>query len=330
MNISLSWRSYWRKSKQVIEEKRALDLVLSSITLAVIAILPLFVTSAYWRGVLVVALYYSLAAMGWNLLGGYAGQFSIAPAAFCLIGMYTSALLVHYWNWAPQLGILMAIVSTAAIGLFLGWICLRLRGPYLALTTIAFAEITRGIIRFSYDITRGDLGLSVPKLYGGGGSHLAYYYTFLFVVVIVQILLYLLIKSKIGLYLQSIRDDEVAARGRGVNVVWWKTFAFALSSLICGLAGGLYVHFIGLASPEMGLIMQSGLIIGMTVIGGMGTLAGPLIGGLILQPLSEYVREFGVQHMVIFAFLIIIVVRFWRAGLYGSLKNMLERVVYRG
>ena len=328
--MSINLRTYWKKSRQVIEEKRALDLILSSMILAVIAILPIFVTSAYWRGVLVVALYYSLAAMGWNLLGGYTGQFSIAPAAFCLIGMYTSALLVHYSNWAPHLGILMSIVSTATIGLFLGWICLRLRGPYLALTTIAFAEITRGVIRFSYDITRGDLGLSVPKLYGGGGGHLAYYYTFLLVVIIVQILLYLLIKSKIGLYLQSIRDDEVAASGRGVNVVWWKTFAFALSSLICGLAGGLYVHFIGLASPEMGLIMQSGLIIGMTVIGGMGTLAGPLIGGLILQPLSEYVREFGVQHMVIFAFLIIIVVRFWRAGLYGSLKNMLERVVYHG
>jgi branched-chain amino acid transport system permease protein len=149
------------------------------------------------------------------------------------------------------------------------------------------------------------------------------------VVVTVQILLYLLIRSKIGLYLQSIRDDDVAASGRGVDVVWWKTFAFALSSLICGLAGGLYVHFIGLASPEMGMIMQSGLIIGMAVIGGMSTLGGPLIGALILQPLSEYVREFGVQHMVIFGFLIIIVIRFWRVGLYGSLKNMLERVLYR-
>jgi branched-chain amino acid transport system permease protein len=76
--------------------------------------------------------------------------------------------------------------------------------------------------------------------------------------------------------------------------------------------------------------MNSGLIIGMAVIGGMGTLTGPLLGGLILQPLSEYVREFGVQHMVVFSFLIIIVVRFWRAGLYGSLKNMLERVIYHG
>ena len=123
----------------------------------------------------------------------------------------------------------------------------------------------------------------------------------------------------------------VISRGIGLGyMVGGKTFAFALSSLICGLAGGLYVHFIGLASPEMGLIMNSGLIIGMAVIGGMGTLTGPLLGGLILQPLSEYVREFGVQHMVVFSFLIIIVVRFWRAGLYGSLKNMLERVIYHG
>ncbi len=330
MNQNINLRTYREKIRQFIEEKRALDLILSLIILLIIALLPFFITSAYWRGILIVALYYALAAMGWNLLGGYTGQFSIAPAAFSLIGMYTSALLVYYWDWAPYQGIIMSVISTGIIGLLLGWICLRLRGPYLALTTIAFAEIIRGVIRFSYDITRGDLGLSVPKLYGGGGSHLAYYYTFLIVVAITQISLYFLIRSKIGLYLQSIRDDEVAASGRGVNVVWWKTFAFVLSSLICGLAGGLYVHFSGLASPEMGLIMQSGLIIGMAVIGGMGTLGGPLIGGLILQPLSEYVREFGVQHMVIFAFLIIIVVRFWRAGLYGSLKNMLEKAIYYG
>ena len=321
--------TYWKKSRQTIEDKRTLDLIVSLMSLLIIAILPVFLTSAYWQGVIVVALFYALAAIGWNLLGGYTGQFSIASGAFCLIGMYTSALLVHYLDWNPYLGICMSIVSTAIIGLLLGWVCLRLRGPYLALTTIAVAEITRGVIRFSYDITRGDLGLSVPKLYGGVG-HMAYYYTFLLVVVVFQILLYFLIKSKIGLYLQSIRDDEVAASGRGVNVVWWKTFAFAVSSLICGVAGGLYVHFIGLASPEMGLIMNSGLIIGMAVIGGMGTLTGPLIGGLILQPLSEYVREFGVQHMVIFSFLIIIVIRFWRTGLYGSLKRTLERVIYHG
>ncbi|MBW2123783.1 MAG: branched-chain amino acid ABC transporter permease, partial [Deltaproteobacteria bacterium] len=195
MNIGTQLKPYWEKGRRFVEEKRALDLILSSTILLIVAVFPIFVVSAYWRGVLVVALYYALAAIGWNLLGGYTGQFSIAPAAFCLIGMYTSALLGHYWNWPPYLGILMSVVSTGIIGLLLGRICLRLRGPYLALTTLAFAEIVRSIIRFSYDITRGDLGLSVPRLYGGERSHLYYYYTFLLVIVLVQLLVYLLIKS---------------------------------------------------------------------------------------------------------------------------------------
>ena len=126
-----------------IKERQFLDLLCSLIILFIVAILPLFVTSTYWRGILVVALFYALAAMGWNLLGGITGQFSMAPAAFCLIGMYTSALLVHYGGWSPLLGILMSMVSTILIGFALGRICLRLRGPYLALTTIAFAEIVR-------------------------------------------------------------------------------------------------------------------------------------------------------------------------------------------
>jgi branched-chain amino acid transport system permease protein len=302
-----------------------IDLYVSLGIFVILALLPLLVSSPYWMGVLVVALYFCLAAMGWNLLGGFTGQFSIAPAAFSMIGMYTSAMLVYYLGWSPIQGIPLSILSTGIIGFFLGWICLRLRGPYLALTTIGFAEIVRGLIRFSYDITRGDLGLSVPKLFPAGG-HLAFFYLFLAVVICVQLMLYFVIRSKIGLFLQSIRDDEVAASGRGVDVVWWKTFAFTLSSMICGLAGGLYVHFIGLASPETGLIMQSGLIIGMAVIGGMGTLSGPLIGGLMLQPLSEYVREFGVQHMLIFSLLIILCIRFWREGLFGSVRILLGRM----
>lgn len=329
MNAAVRVRSRERLRSRFLVDRDTPDFLFSFLMLLVIGILPRFVLSTYWRGILVVALFYALAAMGWNLLGGYAGQFSVAPAAFVLIGMYTSALLVHYRDWSPAASIPMSVISTGVIGVLLGWLCLRLRGPYLALTTIAFAEVTRGLIRFSYDVTRGDLGLSVPQLYGEGGR-LAYYYTFLAVVALVQVGLYLLVRSRVGLYLKSIRDDEVAASGRGVNVVLWKTCAFALSSVICGLAGGLYVHFIGLASPEMGLILQSALIIGMAVIGGMGTLGGPVAGALLLQPLSEYVREFGLQHMVIFSFLMILIIRFWRTGLYGSLKRLAERAIHHG
>lgn len=329
MNAAVRLRSREPLGTRSMMERDTPDFLFSLLILLVIGMLPRFVLSTYWRGVLVVALFYALTAMGWNLLGGYAGQFSVAPAAFVLIGMYTSALLVHYRDWSPAASIPMSIVSTGVIGLLLGWICLRLRGPYLALTTIAFAEVVRALIRFSYDVTRGDLGLSVPQLYSESGR-LAYYYTFFSVVVLIQVGLYLLVRSRVGLYLKSIRDDEVAASGRGVNVVLWKTFAFALSSVICGLAGGLYVHFIGLASPEMGLIIQSALMIGMAVIGGMGTLGGPLVGALLLQPLSEYVREFGLQHMVIFSLLMILIIRFWRTGLYGFLKRLAERAIYHG
>jgi|DewCreStandDraft_2_1066082.scaffolds.fasta_scaffold00398_3 branched-chain amino acid transport system permease protein len=318
MNLKIyltTWRRQW------------LDFGFTLAVLAFAALLPLGVKSLYWQGVLTVTLVYALASTGWNFLGGFAGQFSLAPAAFLLIGMYTSALLVSYRGWPPAAGILATLPVTSAIGMALGVLCLRLRGPYLALTTVAFSEITRNLIRFSYNLTRGDLGLSVPTLYGVGENRLSYYYTILILCTFVVVAVHGCISSRIGLYLRSIRDDELAAAGRGVNTVLWKTLAFTISSSICGLAGGFYVHFIGLASPEMGLLLQAGFIISMAVIGGMGTLGGPLAGALLLYPLSEYVRRFGVQHMVIFSLLMILMIRFWRAGIYGSVLEFFDRRV---
>lgn len=301
------------------------DLVVSLAIFTVLAIIPLFGVGEYWLGVCIISMYYVLAAMGWNLLGGYTGQISIAPAAFALIGAYTTALSHIYLGFEPTQGIFLSIGVATIIGLLLGRIAFKLRGPYLALTTIGFAEITRYVIRNSYGITRGNLGLTVPPLFKA--SHLSYYYTFIGVLFIVQILLWALINSRIGLYLQAIREDEVAARSRGVNVVWWKAISFALSSGICGLAGALYVHFLKLAAPKMGMILESARIIMASVLGGMGTLVGPLIGGFIVKALAEYVREFGVKHMLIFGFLAIIIMRFFRQGIYGSFYNLLQRIV---
>ncbi|MDR5694622.1 MAG: branched-chain amino acid ABC transporter permease [Armatimonadota bacterium] len=310
-----AWRRQW------------LDLALTFGMLILAAILPLGIPSIYWQGVLTVTLVYALASTGWNILGGFTGQFSLAPATFLMLGMYTSALLVHYRGWPPVAGILATLPVTSVIGMVLGLLCLRLRGPYLALTTVAFSEITRNLIRFSYNFTRGDLGLSVPTLYGMEGNRLYYYYTIYLLNIAVILAVHLLMSSRVGLYLRSIRDDEVAAAGRGVNTVLWKTMAFTISSSICGLAGGYYVHFIGLASPEMGLLLQAGFIISMAVIGGMGTLGGPLAGAMLLYPLSEYVRRFGIQHMVIFSFLMILMIRFWKAGIYGTILNIMDRWV---
>lgn len=287
-----------------------------------IALLPLGVSNPYWLGVLIVSMYFALLACGWNLLAGYTGQFSLAPACFAMIGAYTTGLLSYHWNVAPWLGVPAAIVVAAVIGMTLGRIVMRLRGPYLALTTLSFAEIMRLVIGNSYEFTRGDLGLNVPGLFD---ARLAYYYLFLAVLVAVQVGLFLLMRSKAGLYLQAIRDDEIAAASRGVDVVFWKTAAFTLSAAASGLAGALYGHFSQLVSPELGLLLQTGLVICMVVIGGIGSLVGPVVGAFLVYLSSEMLREVGGIQLIVFSLLVIIFARFFREGLWGIAKRVLAQ-----
>lgn len=291
--------------------------------LALVALAPGVVGNQYWLGVLVVCMYFALQAVGWNLLAGYTGQMSLAPAAFAMIGAYGTGLVAYHLDAPFWIGIPAGVIAAALLGLLLGRIALRLRGPYLGLTTLSFAEIARLVISNSYNFTRGDLGLNVPGLFG---ARLAYYYLFLGALLAVQVGVFLLLKSKVGLFLQAIRDDETAAASRGVPVVHWKVTAFALSSTICGLAGALYAHFAGLISPELGLILQTGFVISMVVIGGMGTLIGPVLGAFLVYLFSEVVRDFGGYHLIVFALLVIVVARFFRDGLWGLVRLVLERL----
>lgn len=289
----------------------------------ILAVLPYIVTQPYWQGVLTVALYYAILACAWNLLAGYGGQFSLAPAAFSLLGAYTSAVLNFHFGVPPLLGIAAAIPVTYAIGYMLGRVVLRMRGPYLALTTFAFLEIVFLVIRNSYAVTRGALGLSVPGILDL--PRLGYYYLFLAALIATYVIIEVLLRSRIGLFVQAVRDDELAAASRGVDVVRWKVFLFALSSGLSGFAGALYVHFVNLASPQIGSILQSGLVISMVVIGGINTLIGPILGALLVELGSEALRGVGVQHLLVFSLLMILVVRFFREGLWGVLIRVFRR-----
>ena len=307
---------------QLTVNKTTVEFRAALVAMAVVALIPLGVSNAYWLGVLIVSMYFAILAGGWNLLAGYTGQFSLAPATFAMIGAYTTGLLNHYFGVPPMLGIVAAVVVSGLIGLLLGRAVLRLVGPYLALTTLSFAEIMRLVASNSIDITRGDLGLGVAGLLD---SRVGWYYLFLAALVVLLILFYMLLRSKAGLFLQAIRDDEVAARRAGVNVVFWKTAAFAISAAASGFAGALYAHFAELATPELGLIGQTGLIVSMTVIGGMGTLAGPLVAAFLVYVLSEWLRDVGGYQLVVFAALVIIFARFFREGLWGLAKAAVQR-----
>jgi branched-chain amino acid transport system permease protein len=182
---------------------------------ALLALLPIVVTSPYTLGILVVSIYFALLALGWNLLAGFTGQFSLAPAAFAMLGAYVTALLDYHWKVPLAVGIPAAIVGTALLGALLGRIVLRLKGPYLSLTTLSFAEIARVVVGNSHEFTRGDQGLNVPGLMG---SRVGYYYLFVAVLAMVLVLLYRLMRGRAGRFWLAIRDDETGAESRGYAV----------------------------------------------------------------------------------------------------------------
>lgn len=298
------------------------DFRASLVVVLILSCAPLVVTTPYSFGILIVSIYFALLALGWNLLAGFTGQFSLAPAAFAMLGAYTTALLDYHLQAPLSLGIPAAIIGTALLGWLLGKVVLRLTGPYLSLTTLSFAEIARVVVGNSIEFTRGDQGLNVPTLFE---SRVGYYYLFLAVLLSTLVGLYLLMKSRTGRFWLAIRDDATGAESRGIDVVRYKTLAFALSCAICGLAGSLYGTFSQLVSPELGLLAQTGLVISMVVIGGMGTLTGPIVGALLVYLTSEWLRDFGNIQMIVFAAAVILFARFLRTGLWGLANTWLRQ-----
>jgi branched-chain amino acid transport system permease protein len=273
-------------------------------------------------GIILVSVYFAMLALAWNLLAGYAGQFSLAPAAFAMIGGYATALLDFYWKVPLALGIPAAIVATGLLGLILGKLVLNLSGPYLSLTTLAFAEIARVVVSNSNEFTRGDQGMHVATL---TENRVLYYYIFLAALLVVLGFIYWLLRGKLGRFMMAVRDDPVGAESRGIDVVRVKMIAFCVSCAICGLAGSLYGTFSQLVSPELGLLQQTGMILSMVVIGGMGSLSGSIVGAVLIYMGSEWLRGFGNIQLIVFALLVILFARYIPGGLWGWVSARLQR-----
>jgi branched-chain amino acid transport system permease protein len=287
-------------------------------------LLPLALGS-YPSHVLVVALYYVVLASSWNLLAGYTGLFSLAHHAFAGLGGYTSGLLAVHAGLPIPLGVLAGTALSGAVGYGLGALTLRMRAIYLALATWAFAESLRLVIAAEYRFTRGDLGLRVPHLFGTSNPRV-HYYLFLTLAVLIVGTIHLMLRSRIGYRLRAIRDDEEAAATAGINTVRWKKFAFAVSSAMAGLAGAFYGHYIGLLSPVSLKFTEMALIIIMVIVGGLRTISGPVVGAVFVEALSEFLRLSGEVRMVLFALLVIVLMRLYPEGLVGAVRVVARRV----
>lgn len=287
-----------------------------------------WVASEYHTHVLVTSFYYVVLAIGWNLLAGYTGQFSLAHHTFAAIGAYTSALLVLYAQAPILVGIATGVVVAAATGYGLGTLCLRMRSIYLALATWAFAESVRLLITVEYGITRGDLGLRAPFLFGTPRPT-PYYYLFLALALGAILASRQLIDSRIGAYLRAIRDDEEAAAVMGVDTLRWKRFVFAVSAVFAAIAGGFQGHYVGLLSPTPMKFNEMAMVVVMVIVGGLRTFAGPILGAVLIEVLSEVLRAWGEIRMVLFALLVIVIARGYPAGVEGLCRAIGRRVAGR-
>jgi len=262
---------------------------------------------------------YALSAQGLNLLLGYAGQVSLGHAAFMAIGGYTSAILVMQFGFNNIFSIISAILLTGFCGLFVGFPSLRLSGFYLAIATMALGTATADIIK-RLAITGGDQGLrNIPPLNIFGyefQSEIQKYYLFLVVLIIVFILVKNLVSSRSGRALRAIRDAELTAETMGINIAYYKVVAFVISSMIAGLSGALYAHSISYLHPVNFGLSFSIELLAMTIVGGLATIWGPLLGALFWVFLPRLIgarMEF--LATTFFGIMVILSIRFFPRGL---------------
>jgi branched-chain amino acid transport system permease protein len=296
-------------------------------------VFPVFVEDPYIMNIVILSLLFAVLACSWNLICGYTGIFTFGHQAFFGIGAYVSALLAMKAGLSPWLGLLAGGIAAGLIGLLIGLPCLRLRAaPYIAITTLAFSEIARIVCMNLVGLTRGELGLwGIPEfpeipLPGGwvinfaGGERTGYYYVLLIIFFFTLGVIGWMMRSYIGLAFRAVRDEQDAALSLGVDTTRFKLLAFIASSFFAGVAGAFYAHYILILTPTS--VMSVGVmteIIAVTLVGGLGTFWGPVIGAFSLTALLEYLREFGEYRFMIYGAMLVATIMFMPKGVWSKL-----------
>ena len=282
-------------------------------SIGIVIALPWLITTPYWRGILIVCAMNVLLALSLNLVLGYTGQLNLGQSAFFGIGAYVSTILVKSYGWNFWLASLAAVGAAGLLGLALAAFAVRLRGHYLAIASLGFAVITYQVLINWEKVTEGVRGIYgiLPPV----GSTMALFYLVAGIAVAVYVLMDNLVRSPVGDTLRSIREDEISAASLGVNGAIWKAFAFGIGAAIAGLAGCFYPGFVGTLVPDAFNIVESFTMMAMVIVGGRGTMVGPVIGAIVLTFLPELLRGFGELRLMIYGLALTLVVLFMPGGI---------------
>jgi branched-chain amino acid transport system ATP-binding protein/branched-chain amino acid transport system permease protein len=306
---------------------------LVGLALAALVLLPLFVQGTYYRFLGIVVFIYGIVAVGLNILAGYAGQLSLGHAALMAMGAYTTAILtkalapiaffaatgLHIW-----LGVIAGTAAAAAFGALLAFPALRVRGPYLAMVTIAFGWVIFKVLQEWVSVTGGDLGLaSIPKAQIGPYifDTQSFYYVVLALFAVALLLQARLVGSQIGLAIRAMKHSEIAVSSVGINVHRLKVLVFVISAAFAGFGGTLFAHQQNYISPDNFQFFSSVFFLLAVLFGGAGTLLGPAIGAAALTLLPEMLHDFDKFRLIVYGSFILVTLYFLPNGVMGLLER---------
>jgi branched-chain amino acid transport system permease protein len=286
---------------------------------------PWFVRNNYQLQVLFRITLFAALGLAWNLVGGYAGQLSLGHVAFFGVGAYGLALFVHA-GIPIWISVFLAAVVAALFAAVIGSIAFRLRGPYFTLSTIAFAEVLR-LTATNLNVTGGAIGLTMPSLFVGRTFWRSFFLAAVALAVIAFLANYWASRSRFGYYLMAIREDEDTAAAVGINTALCKLQALLLSAFLTALGGALYGSAFQFIVPDSVLTLEISVQIAIiTMLGGAGTLLGPIVGAAVLLWSQEkFKNQFQESHLLIYGVLIVLVVLFLPEGIVGGIEHLFRK-----
>ncbi len=312
-----------------ITRRRRFELIVGAVLLAILAVLPLPIHDVYTQNLIILTLLYAGLAQAWNILGGYCGQISLGHALYFGVGGYVSTLLFVNAGVPPTLGMFAGGAAGGALALLVGWPCFRLSGHYYAIATVVVGEI--GFLLFlNWDFVGGATGVYVP-FHGQSWvnlqfrtSKLPFHYVVLAFAAATWGAAWLVEGSRWGFAWRAVKDDVVAARSLAVRVFPSKMAAAGISGCFTGIGGAIFAQYVGYIDPDSVLAGSLSILIALpAVLGGVGTLWGPLLGAAVLIPASELTRSYlgggGGVDLMIYGSLIMLVALARPAGLVSLL-----------
>jgi branched-chain amino acid transport system permease protein len=302
--------------QQKFNAKKVIGYIPSFLFLLVLGTLPFFTQDEYLHHLMVVGLLFGAQAMVSDFTIGFINISNFGFAAFFGLGAYTTGIFVSRLGLNPFLGMFLGLIISGSLGLFTGALTMRLRGLYVSIMAWFMALALQSLALVLVNLTRGARGLFVPPLFEGN-SVIPYYYVLFGITIIIFVTIKLILGSKIGLAFRAIGLDVDFARASGVNPTRYKLIAFTLSCAFAGLLGSFYAHFLGILTPDVMATQHTVEIIALNVIGGRGSIWGPILASFLIIPPFEYLKSLMEIRLIIYGLLLVLVMVIYPAGIAG-------------